>query len=235
MFKAVSKQMLPKEYKEVPVLGRGATSLVLDREDKVEIITMDNIKVELLSDSIYCQNRYQYIELGRHRTCPSLSEMPAYSLIMDKLQRYNFSSESRAEARYIFKAYKEILRDIEQEHGGYTARHHLQKYHNAVMQRIIESEDKRLQPLIDMAENITSYWNGDTYIFDLAPRNMLWDEERKKIFINDAVVPLDLWAHLNPSSHKYIIQQNAKMVNQEREQFNRNIAQKRASQELAMF
>lgn len=235
MLKAISKQMLPKEYKGVPVLGRGATSLVLDRGDKVEIITMDTIKIELLSDSPYCQNRYQYIELGSHRVSPALSEMPAYSLTMDKLQKYNFSAESRKEARYIFKAYKEILQDIEQEQGGYTAKQHLQKYHNAVMQRIIETEDERLQPLRDMAENITSYWNGDTYILDLAPRNMLWDEDKKQIFINDAVVPLELWAHLNPSSYAYIVRANSKMVNQEREQINKSIAQKRASQDCAML
>lgn len=214
MYKAIMKSHLSNEYKQSTIIGQGATSLVIDKGEDVEILTRDFIKVDLLRDSGYARDCRIVDNIKPNDRSPGYNDYDVYSLKMKKLQKYTFSSESRKEASKCFRAFKKIEEEI-RHNLGYIQSGNLYRYNDAILENILETEEKDLEPLRVMADYISDNWPADSYIFDMGPRNMLWDQDKQQIFINDPVVPLDLYECMRPDSHKYIMRRHYDALREE--------------------
>lgn len=217
MIKGVTLTMLPDRYKKSVVLGRGATSLIIDRGDNVEIITCDNIKTEILTDSEYCpKNKYDIIDdIKDHKTNSDFDNLLYYSFLMKKLEKTSSSKEANIESKYIYKEFNKIKDSLEEDSKNMYARFNLDTFNDKLVEKILETEDERLQPLRDVVDSISKYFTGDSYIFDISPRNMLWDKEKNKIFINDAVVPLDVFKCISKDRYINLMRLNQKAINED--------------------
>ena len=193
---AVVKSILKDpRYREMPVIGKGATSLVFARDDgRVEIVTRDPVKVDYLTNSQYADDDYETIDVSGHSRTPAFDEFPVYSIVMDRLLPAKATPESRKMCNDIYKKFLEIRGQVHAECGSrpsyskLTYEQRMDVMNNDIMCALSELEEPEFEPLRTMADHIGSYWSGDTYNFDISPRNMLYDPETKKIFINDPVV-----------------------------------------------
>jgi hypothetical protein len=85
---AVYKSNIPEKYRQYPILGKGATSIVLDAgPDKIIMITRDDIKTEWLMQSwgLGIAKYIEKINYSRNPRSSQMSAIPIHVLEMPKL------------------------------------------------------------------------------------------------------------------------------------------------------
>lgn len=178
----ISLASLPEVYKNLPKLGQGLTSIVLDKGDgKVLMFTRDQIKQEWLT-------RTWGIEIGdvveelhgiRHKKM-EIRDMPVYVIEMPKLYKLNLENQRKvkAEIKKWERTYGEVRYKLGQA-GKYPGLEILQQ--DAMRTFCSEYPDSLLTPIFEFMLNY------DNVAVDLAIRNTMQDKDGNIIFVDPLV------------------------------------------------
>lgn len=105
---ALWRSSIPQKYKKYPILGQGATSIVLDKGDgRVLMLTRDTMKMEWLT-------RNWGLDIGEvidefevyHQKSRTLGEMPVY--VIDLPLLYPLSAKSKQQVKKAIAEYQSI-------------------------------------------------------------------------------------------------------------------------------
>lgn len=150
--RAIFINEVPEKYKKYPVMGRGATSIILDAGHDVLVLTRDELKRSWLTDpfGLNIGEDVEELEVRGHKN-RQLSDIPIYVLRMPKLKKLSPQNK-----RKLKKSLKEFFEIWDKNYN---------KYFRQAMQRKIRKHD------------ITQYTASDTLIEleDRDPHNMFVD------------------------------------------------------------
>jgi hypothetical protein len=83
---AVRLDEIPPQYREMTLLGRGATTLAFERDSHtVLIFTRDQIKLEWLRDGLRLVHHYHPVNPVRSHHIMGMRDLPIYMVVMPKL------------------------------------------------------------------------------------------------------------------------------------------------------
>jgi hypothetical protein len=172
---ALWKNSVPEKYKQYPIIGQGATSVVLDKGDgNVIVLTRDAMKKDWL-----CQNWglglgdwIETLDIG-HRKSRELSELQVYVIVMPKL--FALSPKNKKNVKQSITQYEEIVR---RNSGRITDR---------LMDYLEKHPDGLFAQLIEFLLN----YDESQYSIDFLMRNFLQDAQGNIVLI-DPIVSRDL-------------------------------------------
>lgn len=165
---AIWKNTIPEEYRKYPMLGQGATSVVLDKMDgNVLMLTRDAMKKDWLVYGLDIAKWDKTIEVS-HPKSRTLNDMPVYVLTMPKLQK--LSSKNRL---VVHKAISEYNRICEY---GIRGRNYLQKY-------TAEHPDGIFASLV----NFLSDYDEKQYKEDFLTRNFMQTPDGEIILVDPII------------------------------------------------
>jgi len=102
---------IPPEYRKLPFLGRGATTLAFERDPtSVIIFTRDDMKLQWLRDGLRLVHDYQIINPVKGHHIRGMSELPLFAIIMPKL--FPLNATNRKLVTQEMKQFVEITRRI---------------------------------------------------------------------------------------------------------------------------
>lgn len=94
--KAVFVNEIPAKYKHLPILGRGATSIILDAGEDVIVLTRDAIKRDWLTDpfGLSLGEDIEELEVRGHKNT-KISDLTLYILKMPKLNKLSPANKKK--------------------------------------------------------------------------------------------------------------------------------------------
>lgn len=174
---------LPEVYRNLPKLGQGLTSIVLDKGDgSVFMLTRDAIKQEWLTRSWGLEIGDVVDELlnVRHKKM-EIRNMPVYVIELPKLFKLDLNNQRKVRAE--IKKWEEVYAKTRM---GPKPNPYLEQLQKDAMQKFIQTyPNSMLVPVFDFMSNY------DGVNLDLAIRNTLQDKDGNIIFI-DPLVSKDL-------------------------------------------
>lgn len=177
---AVYKSEIPQEYKHLPVLGRGTTSIILDAGDKAIVVTRDRMKSEWLQSPQAgpLATELEVFYSDKHRGW-SVPDYPIYVLEMPKLYPLDLNNKRK------IKQEMQKLNSLPNE--KVTPNMYLGR-NVAMAKTFLEMyPDSILRPLLEFLIN----YDSKQFNWDLAIRNTLQDKTGK-IHLIDPIVSPDL-------------------------------------------
>ena len=177
---AVSLRDIPNKYKHLPIIGRGATSIILDEgNDKVIILTRDSMKQQYLTNALDGKWLDAYDAPHSH---PDIRDMPIHIIEMPKLDKLSKVN------------YKKVQNLIRQYSAAWLATYvHSEPEAEQKRREILQgyaSEDNEDHPLYHVARHLLNY-DDKQYQFDLSPQNFMQDKAGN-IVAADPMVDKDL-------------------------------------------
>ncbi len=168
---AIWKNTIPEKYKKYPIIGQGATSVVLDMLDgNVMMLTRDSIKKDWLVHGLKIASWPETIDI-RHPKSRALSEMRVYVLIMPKLFALTANNKT-----IIKKAITEYNQLITRDRGQEYIVKYLEKYPTGLFAELFDF--------------LSSYY-PEQYSEDFLIRNFMQTENGNIVLI-DPVVDAEL-------------------------------------------
>ncbi len=159
---AIALNEIPAKYKHLKVLGRGATSIVLEETpDTTLMFTRDYIKKEYLEHSFKAEEVGNYTSYNK--TYPKMRELQIYILRMPRL--YPLSKENRIKVKSILKIFENLpMHNKKEPHAKIIALGHIvEKY---------ELEFNKPHDLKAFYDFIINY-DEEQYHLDLGTRQFL--------------------------------------------------------------
>lgn len=184
MMSSVYKMNIPQKYKQLPILGRGKTSIVLDAgPEKVIMITRDSVKTEWLMQDwgLGIAKFVEKIDYSYHPKNLELSKLPLYVLELPKL--FKLSPENRKIIKIALKELDRIF-SVETNLEKSEARKSM-KMLAIYMER---HQNGLFKDLIDFLHN----YDMSQYKLDLHMGNFVQDADGKIIII-DPIIDRELW------------------------------------------
>jgi len=180
---ALWKNSVPEKYKQYPIIGQGATSVVLDKGDgNVIVLTRDAMKKDWL-----CQNWglgvgewIETLDIG-HRKSRELGELQVYVIEMPKL--FQLSPQNKKSIKQSITQYEEIVR---RNSGRMTDR---------LMDYLEKHPDGLFAQLVEFLLN----YDESQYGVDFLMRNLMQDADGN-IVLMDLIVSKDLVDLLHAAS-----------------------------------
>jgi hypothetical protein len=174
----ISLANLPDVYKNLPKLGQGLTSIVLDKGDgKVLMFTRDQVKQEWLT-------RTWGLELGdvvdelhgiKHKKM-EIRDMPVYVIELPKLFKLDLNNQRKVKAE--MKKWETVWAETRFKSSA-NRREYIQ--HDAMNAFEEQYPDSMLVPIFDFMRNY------DNVNVDLAVRNTMQDKDGNIIFVDPMV------------------------------------------------
>lgn len=169
-FSGIRLDEIPQKYKHLKVLGRGTTSIALQKtEDTVIILTRDSIKKDWLVHcyGINLAKHLETIDSNRHHI-KEINELPIYVLEMPKLLPLN--QPNKKVVKELMDEFDEIRNTAlchckNEDEFKRTVICHYQKLFNKFDDKFEFTH--QLEQLINFLEN----YDPCMYNFDLSPRN----------------------------------------------------------------
>lgn len=158
---AVRLDEIPAKYRELKLLGRGATTLAFELDPQTVIIfTRDRIKLEWLRDGIRMVHEYQAINPVRGHHIQGMHKLPLYMVTMPKL--YPLNATNRKKVTDEMRNFTKIAQDLT---WGPSSR-----FRDKLL-KVISTYDK-LYPnsvVLPLLEWITNY-DPDQFYLDMGAR-----------------------------------------------------------------
>jgi hypothetical protein len=177
---AIHLNSVPEKYRKLPLLGRGATSLVYDAGDTVILLTRDQMKKEWIDHSDL-GNLIDVIDV--YHPNRDMREMPVYIYRMQKL--FELDKENKKKVRKMVKKLDEIrwrMPILNRKEGFYRV---IQK-----MMEIVDLEFSDQSSIREFLDFIIDY-DEKQYVLDFLIRNFMQDADGK-IIATDPVVSKEL-------------------------------------------
>lgn len=172
---AVRKDEVPRQYRKLPLLGRGMTALVFEKDPHTALIfTRDQMKVEYLRDTGLARVIDSY-EVRGYNPVPGMSDFDIYILEMPKLHK--LAGRNVTLVRKAMKEYDTVFHEKMRENGGMYRggdRARQDAVRDAV-QHFSGDENHMLEPLWSFLIN----YDASQFYMDLGTRNFLQDDEGK--------------------------------------------------------
>ena len=182
---AIYKKDIPKKYSNLPVMGKGMTSLILDAGDDVIVVTRDQIKKYWLTDpyGLEMGDDLDEYEVANHQVS-RINGYPVFIIKMPKLKK--LSRANKAKVKRERDAFNEIWNKFETEFK-HKARID-KRYNKAFMYNDIvravegylidEDPDNMFLPVLNFA---SSYEN---WILDIHNGNFAEDADGKIVLLD---------------------------------------------------
>lgn len=171
---------VPEEYRHLRCLGRGLTSIVLQKDkNTVLMFTRDSNKVDWLTKNygLGFANLIREYRSNRHRN-KSICEMPIYILEMPKLEKLN--RKNKSELSIEMSKWSEIYEQVNYRSEEVIFQESTNKF-------LATYPDSFLAPLIFFIQNYV----GQIYL-DLCHQNVL-QTKKNEIVLLDPIVSKDLY------------------------------------------
>lgn len=169
---ALWKSSIPAKYKQFPVIGQGATSVVLDKGDgTVLMLTRDSVKKDWLVQG-WGLGLGEWIDSfdAHHSKSRDISEMPVYVIQLPKL--FPLSKENKRAVKTAIKQYETVV--------GYNYNRDTQRKFNDYLEKHPEGLFARL---IEFIQN----YDINQYGIDFLMRNFMQDGEGKIVLVDPIV------------------------------------------------
>lgn len=179
VFSAIHKNEIPKEYKNLKILGRGATSIVLEKNpETVIILTRDNIKKDWL---LYSNNNVNWIDTieSNYHTNPKIKDLPIYVLEMPKL--FKLSPENKKLLNKFIKKFNEFKN--KRSFISFNKKKAKYDMFDSIVKEFGSNEQDILYDLIQFLYN----YDPSDYSWDLSSRNIMQDKEGKIVILDPVV------------------------------------------------
>ncbi len=185
--KALTKKEIPPKYRDLPMIARGNTSIILEKDpDTVIMLTRDEMKKDWLHFGLNISDNFQIEEEDFSRY--EFKEFPIYAMEMPRL--YKLSGDNIQKVNKEIKFWKKAWDDLG-IWGRYGMGKNWQK--SEILNELIEYYDTNdmeasyVRAVIDFLRN----YNPDQFQFDIAKRQFAQDKDGNIILI-DPIVSADL-------------------------------------------
>lgn len=171
---------IPKKYRDLPLIGRGTTSLVFDEGDNVILMTRDQMKKEWIDHA----DLGTFIEeVDVYHPYPALNQMPVYVYRMKKL--YKLSGDNLKKVKNMIRK----LQDTIQTHPKRVSSDEFYQVINELID-VVDLDFSDQTSFRDFLDFIMNYDKND-YGLDLLVRNFMQDADGK-IIATDPVVATEI-------------------------------------------
>jgi hypothetical protein len=162
---AVSLRDIPNKYKHLPIIGRGATSIILDEGNgKVIILTRDSMKQQYLTNAL--DGKWLDAYSASHAN-PDISEMPIHIIEMPKLDKLS---------KVNYKKVQQLIRQTSADWLASFGKSGLAgEQHRRKLLQDWSSEDNEDHPLHHIGRHLVNY-SDMLYHWDLNPHNFMQDK-----------------------------------------------------------
>jgi hypothetical protein len=186
---ALWKDSVPAKYKQYPIIGQGATSLVLDYSpDTVLILTRDSMKKDWLIHKLDC-DLVETLDIY-HRKSRALGEMPVYVIKAPKL--FPLSAKNKRAIKHAILQYNEIVYGQKSMYvWGVTPKNREKTLPDSFRRYLDQVPDGLFSQLI----NFLLDYDTSQYHEDFLMRNFMEDRNGNVVLI-DPVVDAELLAEL---------------------------------------
>ena len=180
----IHKKEIPADYKGLPILGIGTTSMVLEKDpNTVIMLTKDNIKKDWLVNELEIAKQINWYDTYH----PKLKDMPIYVLEMPRL--YPIDSKTRKAARALIKTYDDIYHRA--RHQMYTSysKNYSRSNKKTILSLFYElfdeysktnTDDHVLYQLISFLSN----YDVDQYEWDLRMANLMQTADGELVILD---------------------------------------------------
>ena len=170
--------------KHLPILNRGTTSIILEKDpETVIILTKDPIKKDWLINGLKIANQVNYYESNH----PKLKDMPIYVLEMPRL--YPIGQKTRKAAKDLLKSFTEI-----RIKAMYTGKYGDRK--EAFKERIITlfyelfdeyNENNTNEHALERLVGFIADYNPEQYEWDLRMGNLMQDKDENLVILDPII------------------------------------------------
>lgn len=163
----IRKDQIPAAYRHMPLLGRGTTSLALDKGDgRVVMLTRDSMKADWLRHGSGVGTLIDFFDTRGHHI-PGMDELSVYALEMPRMQR--LSRENSLLASRAVREFDGVYSAALSRHQAYGRRTDMDRVANEIVRHYLPLEDHVLHPLFDHLKD----YDGKCFSFDLGRRNFM--------------------------------------------------------------
>lgn len=189
---AVRVNEIPKEYRNLKLLGRGATSLAFEKDPKTVILfTRDLLKKDWLTHGLHMVSGSREVVPVRSHHIRGMQEFPLYALEMPKL--YPLNTENRKKVTQELKQWATIYNNAMRTSVEKNNKINGYKLINALINDYEENyPDSIIAPLIQFLSN----YDPDQYQFDLGKRQFKQTYDGNIVLL-DPVIDKELWNLFN--------------------------------------
>jgi hypothetical protein len=187
--KAVHKSEIPPKYRDLPVIGRGNTSIILDLDEaNVIMLTRDAMKKDWLAFGLRFTDDWDEVD-DITFTNYKFKDFPLYAIKMPKLFKLDGANNQKVNKEMAFwkKAFEEVAGGIYQYN---TSKKWQQQETLSKLVEHYESNGMEDSMIHTVLEFLMDY-NPDQWNFDIAKRQFAQDKEGNVILI-DPIVDSDL-------------------------------------------
>lgn len=178
---AMWRNSIPEKYKKFPIIGQGATSVVLDKgDDNVLVLTRDAMKKDWLVQT-WGLGLGKWIDsfAAHHQKSRDIGDMPVLVIEMPKL--YPLSLENKRIIKKSIEQYYAVVGYEVNQKIVYKFNKYLETYPNGLFSH-----------LVDFLQN----YDVDQYSIDFLIRNFMQDKNNEIVLI-DPIVSRDIIIALN--------------------------------------
>lgn len=183
----LTKKEIPSQYKHLPMIARGNTSIILEKDpETVIMLTRDAMKKDWLHFGLNISNNFEISEEDFVRY--DFKDLPIYAIEMPRL--YKLSGDNIQKVNKEIKFWKKAWTDLGlwSRYGGGAE---WQK--TDILNELIEyydandMEESYIKAVVDFLRN----YNTDQFQFDIAKRQFAQDKDGNIILL-DPIVSADL-------------------------------------------
>lgn len=174
----IRRDQIHPSYRDLPVIGRGTTSLVLARDaDTVLMLTRDRLKAEWLRDGLMIARVIDEYETTGHHI-PGMDDLPVLVLEMPRLEP--LSPENRKLANRILREFGTLLSDAIAANPGPGGRRDRDMELQALTAHYLPLEDHPLHGFLDWIKD----YDGNSFQFDLHIGNFMQDRDGRLVLVD---------------------------------------------------
>lgn len=180
----IHKSEIHPSLRQYPILNRGTTSLILDKDpENVIVLTKDPIKKDWLVNELEIAKQTNYYETNH----PKLKDMPIYVLEMPRL--YPLGPKTRKAARDLIRTFDDIQSRARSKTGyrsrpGETKEKIISMFYEFFDEYDQNNTDSHaLYQLISFIAN----YGTDQYEWDLRMANLMQDKDENLVILDPIV------------------------------------------------
>jgi hypothetical protein len=177
LYSAITLKEIPEKYKSLPVIGRGTTSVVLEKSpNTVLILTRDAMKRDWLTSGLDIADWIDSFD-SRHPKYSALSDKPIYVLQMPKL--FPLSKENKRKVKKLMDWFHDMR--FSRSHNKQP---NINDYIDALNDLDLDVASKKtMEQLLDFLSN----YYEDQYGWDLGVRNIMQDANGDLVLLDPIV------------------------------------------------
>jgi len=176
--KGMTNAEIPNEYKHLPIIGRGNTSIILEKDPKTVImLTRDSMKKDWLHFGLNLTEDWKTHEVPVHFKRTSFEDFPVFAITLPKLRKPTGSNVKKIKEE--IKLYHKNIKDLNISYSD------LKRNISLIVEKYYEegNDDSLILKVLEWLQN----YNEDQYTMDIAARQFLEDMDGNLILIDPIV------------------------------------------------